>query len=51
MSIAKKYQVNPDLAALANIDLPGYEADYAESVRDPDAYWARQAEKLSLIHI
>lgn len=45
MSIAKKYPVNPDLAASANIDLQGYEADYAESVRDPDAYWARQAEQ------
>jgi acetyl-CoA synthetase len=33
-------------AARARIDAAGYEREYAQSVRDPDGYWARIAQRL-----
>jgi len=45
MSDTKRYPVNPKFAESANIDFQGYEADYAESTRDSQKYWAKQAEE------
>ena len=35
-----------EFAAKARIDASAYERDYAESVRDPDAFWRRIAQRL-----
>jgi hypothetical protein len=40
------HPVPPDFAAAARIDAAGYERDYAESVRDPDGFWGRVAQRL-----
>jgi len=40
------HPVPKQFAAQARIDAAGYERDYAESVRDPDAFWGRVAQRL-----
>ena len=41
--------VPPAFAARARVSAARYEADYAESVRDPDAYWARVGRAIDWI--
>ena len=40
------YPVPDAFAAQANVSRADYERDYAESVRDPDAFWGRIAQRL-----
>ncbi|MEN1928821.1 acetate--CoA ligase [Luteimonas sp. MJ250] len=40
------YPVPEDFAAQANVTAADYERDYAESIRDPDAFWGRIAQRL-----
>jgi acetyl-CoA synthetase len=40
------YPVPEAFAAQANVGRADYERDHAESVRDPDAYWGRIAQRL-----
>ena len=40
------YPVPQAFAAQANVTRADYERDYAESVRDPDAFWGRIAQRL-----
>ena len=40
------YPVPDAFAAQANVTRADYERDYAESVRDPDAFWGRIAKRL-----
>ena len=40
------YPVDPGFAAHARIDRQKYEAEYAQSVDDPNAFWARIAERI-----
>ncbi|TWT17048.1 acetate--CoA ligase [Luteimonas wenzhouensis] len=40
------YPVPEAFAAQANVTAADYERDYAESVRDPDAFWGRIAQRL-----
>ncbi len=40
------YPVPEAFAAQANVTLADYERDYAESIRDPDAFWGRIAQRL-----
>ena len=43
------YPVPEAFAAQANVTAADYERDYAESVRDPDAFWGRVAQRLEWI--
>ncbi|MDO6461975.1 acetate--CoA ligase [Granulosicoccaceae sp. 1_MG-2023] len=43
--MSEAYPVNPDFAANANINAEQYKEMYARSVKDPDGFWAEQAEK------
>jgi acetyl-CoA synthetase len=43
---AALYPVDPQFAADARLTRDDYERLYAESVREPDAFWARVAERL-----
>lgn len=45
MSDSKVYPVQPAAAARAHIDAATYEKMYAQSIADPDGFWAEQAEK------
>ena len=40
------YPVPDAFAAQANVKKADYERDYAESIRDPDAFWGRIAQRL-----
>ena len=40
------YPVPEDFAAQANVKTADYARDYAESIRDPDAFWGRIAQRL-----
>ena len=40
------YPVPEGFAAQANVTSADYERDYAESIRDPDAFWGRIAQRL-----
>ncbi|MEN1972775.1 acetate--CoA ligase [Luteimonas sp. MJ204] len=40
------YPVPEDFAAQANVTGADYARDYAESIRDPDAFWGRIAQRL-----
>ncbi|MBD7987284.1 acetate--CoA ligase [Luteimonas sp. Sa2BVA3] len=40
------YPVPEDFAAQANVTSADYARDYAESIRDPDAFWGRIAQRL-----
>ena len=40
------YPVLPEFAANARIDHAAYRRDYKESVENPDAFWAKAAERL-----
>ncbi|MCE7033314.1 acetate--CoA ligase [Lysobacter sp. GX 14042] len=40
------YPVPAAFAAQANVTAADYERDYAESIRDPDAFWGRIAQRL-----
>ena len=44
--MADLYPVPADWAATAKVDAARYEAMYAASVADPDAFWLEQAERL-----
>jgi acetyl-CoA synthetase len=41
--------VKPEIAKSAHADQAAYEAMYAESVKDPEAFWGKQAENLKWI--
>jgi len=43
MSDVKVYEVLPEIAEKAHISEEKYQAMYAESVADPDGFWAKQA--------
>src|SRR5690606_11007283 len=43
------YPVPDAFAAQASITRADYERDYAESIRDPDAFWGRIAQRLEWI--
>lgn len=43
------HPVSAEFAAQARIDKAGYERDYAESVRDPAAFWGRIGQRLDWI--
>ncbi|MDY6993843.1 MAG: acetate--CoA ligase [Pseudomonadota bacterium] len=43
MSDVKVYEVLPEIAAKAHITEEKYQAMYAQSVSDPDGFWAKQA--------
>ena len=43
--MSEAYPVNPDFAANANINAEQYKEMYDRSVKDPDGFWAEQAEK------
>ena len=45
MSEEKTYPVAPATAAAANVNEEQYAAMYGQSIDDPDAFWAGQAEK------
>ncbi|MGD9355684.1 MAG: acetate--CoA ligase [Chromatiales bacterium] len=45
MSDVKTYPVPADFAAQANVTAEQYQAMYAQSVEDPDTFWAEQAEQ------
>ena len=40
---ADVYPVKPEFAARARIDRAAYQRDYAASIADPDAFWAKVA--------
>jgi len=40
------YPVDPAFAADARINQQTYEAEYAQSINDPDAFWSRIAERI-----
>jgi acetyl-CoA synthetase len=46
MTAARLHPASPEFAAKARIGAADYEREYAESVRDPDAYWGRIATRL-----
>nr|WP_176704636.1 acetate--CoA ligase [Candidatus Magnetococcus massalia]CRH08239.1 Acetyl-coenzyme A synthetase (Acetate--CoA ligase) (Acyl-activating enzyme) [Candidatus Magnetococcus massalia]CRH08307.1 Acetyl-coenzyme A synthetase (Acetate--CoA ligase) (Acyl-activating enzyme) [Candidatus Magnetococcus massalia] len=45
MSTVKRYPVSPEVAAKALIDDAKYQEMYANSIADPAAFWAEQAEE------
>ncbi|KGI79161.1 acetate--CoA ligase [Oleiagrimonas soli] len=47
--MSELYPVPPDFAADAGIDKAQYEARYADSVHDPEAFWADVAQRLDWI--
>ncbi|MFZ7092766.1 acetyl-coenzyme A synthetase N-terminal domain-containing protein, partial [Primorskyibacter sp. 2E233] len=47
--VAKTYPPSAEMSAHANIDAATYDAMYAQSVNDPDAFWAEQAQRLDWI--
>ncbi|MCL7714747.1 acetate--CoA ligase [Stenotrophomonas mori] len=47
--MADIYPVDPAFAAKARIDKTTYEQQYRESVENPDAFWAKAAERLDWI--
>jgi acetyl-CoA synthetase len=49
MSEAHVYPVPPDFAAKAHVDAAKYEAMYAASVKDPDAFWREHGKRLEWI--
>jgi len=44
--MSKVYPVNPAFAAKARISKDDYERQYAESIKDPDGFWSRVADRL-----
>jgi len=46
MSQARIHAASPEFVARARFDADAYARDYAESVADPAAYWARIAQRL-----
>jgi acetyl-CoA synthetase len=51
MTESKVYPVSAEWARRAWIDAAKYEAMYAESVRDPEAFWREQAKRLDWIKL
>ena len=45
MADERTYEVLAEAAARAHIDRTGYEETYARSLRDPEGFWAGQAER------
>ena len=48
--LAGVYPASADFVAHAHVDGAKYEAMYAASVADPDAFWAREAERIDWIN-
>ena len=46
--MSKVYPVDPAFAAKARIRKEDYERQYAESVKDPEGFWGRVAERLDV---
>ncbi|MGR3366143.1 MAG: acetyl-coenzyme A synthetase N-terminal domain-containing protein, partial [Sagittula sp.] len=44
--MSKTYPPSSEVVSRAHVDASKYEAMYAASVSDPDAFWAEQAERL-----
>ena len=44
--MSQSHPVDPAFAARARVDASQYAHDYAESLRDPDAFWGRIAERI-----
>ncbi len=45
MADEKVYPVQAEFAAKAHVDAAGYDEMYARSIADPEAFWAKQAER------
>uniref|UniRef100_UPI0010A66FE1 acetyl-coenzyme A synthetase N-terminal domain-containing protein n=1 Tax=Pacificoceanicola onchidii TaxID=2562685 RepID=UPI0010A66FE1 len=43
---ANTYPPSAELSASANVDAAQYDAMYAQSVADPEGFWAEQAKRL-----
>jgi acetyl-CoA synthetase len=43
------YTASQDFSASAHVDAAGYDRLYAESVKDPDSFWAREAQRIDWI--
>ena len=44
------YTASPDFVAKAHVDGAMYEAMYKASVADPDAFWAREGQRIDWIN-
>ena len=44
--MSQSYPVDPAFAAMTRVTGEQYQRDYAESLRDPDAFWGRIAERI-----
>ncbi|HOV56284.1 MAG TPA: acetate--CoA ligase [Rhodanobacteraceae bacterium] len=44
--MTKRYAVSPEFAARARVNRAQYETQYAESVRDPEGFWRRVAQRV-----
>ncbi|MEO0401659.1 MAG: acetate--CoA ligase [Pseudomonadota bacterium] len=49
MSVTKTYAPSPDMTANAHVDAAKYDAMYAASVADPDAFWAEHGKRIDWI--
>ncbi len=49
MSDTKTYPPTPQFAKTAHVDKAKYDRMYAESVKDPDAFWGREGKRLDWI--
>ena len=47
--MSKLYPVKPEFAAKARVSKTDYERLYAESIKDPDSFWARIGKRLDWI--
>jgi acetyl-CoA synthetase len=45
-SVSHLYEVPAEFAQRARVDAKGYAADYAESVKDPEAFWGRIGKRI-----
>ncbi|GHC53819.1 acetyl-coenzyme A synthetase [Gemmobacter tilapiae] len=43
------YTASQDFSASAHVDAAGYDRLYAESVKDPESFWAREAQRIDWI--
>ncbi len=46
MSEGKVYPVSPEFAATAHVNAEQYQSMYQQSIENPDAFWAEQAQRL-----
>ena len=47
--MSKLYPVDPAFAAKARVNREQYERGYAESLRDPEGFWANVAKRIDWI--